>query len=217
MCESARRPLKRRRPPLHAAAACAGLLTLGTGAAQAQIDPDGVPAPPARELAAFEPFFGAYEHSGERYAGVGPWEGTLEIGPAIKGWYVEFVIDTRSGPIDRQLRMLITWDATLDRYRVWRFETVPQSPPGTVEAEGWFEGDVFVMQWRDVRGPDGGRGIFRNRMRMDGPDRLVIESDVDPDWGDPIHLGTSRHRRVRAGSEPGTAEPYLPGLRTRPR
>ena len=166
------------------------------GSAAAQLDPDNLPQPPADELAALEQFFGSYEHSDQVWAGLGPWQGTLDVGPTVKGWYVEFVINTRFGPIDRQLRMLTTWDAELGRYRVWRFETTPQSPPGTVEADAWFEGDDFIMEWRDTRGPDGGRGIFRNRISLQGADELVIETRVEPDWGDPIHLGTWTSRRI---------------------
>ncbi|MDX1394829.1 MAG: hypothetical protein R3195_10570 [Gemmatimonadota bacterium] len=165
----------------------------------AQLDPDNVPRPPAERLAALESFFGSFEHSGQYYAGLGPWEGTVDVGTAVKGWYVELVINTVFGPIDRQLRMLVTWDQELGRYRVWRFETSPQMPPGTVEAEGWFEGHAFIMEWRDTRGPDGGRGIFRNTFTMEGPDELVVVTRVEPDWGDPIELGTWRNVRVEDG------------------
>lgn len=165
----------------------------------AQTDPDNVPSPPAEELGRLEQFFGTFRHTDQYYDGAGPFNGTLEVRPAIKGWYVEFVIDTRWGPIDRELRMLVTYDEELERYRVWRFSTVPQSPPGTLEAEAWFEGDDFVMLWRGMRAPDGRRGIFRNRVRMEGPDQLVIYSDAQPDWGDTVRLGEWRSHRVEGG------------------
>ncbi len=97
--------------------------------------------------------------------------------------------------------MLTTWDRELGRYRVWRFETLPQLPPGAVEAEARFEGDEFIMEWRNTPGPSGGRGTFRNRIRMEGPDELVIVSEVEPERGGLIRLGVWRNRRVPGAQE----------------
>lgn len=175
-----------------------GVLAVAAGTpAAAQTDTANVPRPPAAELAALERFFGTYQHSNSFYMGVGPFQGTLEVRPAIKGWYVEMIIDTRYGPIDRELRMLMTWDASLRHYRVWRFETTPQSPPGTIEAEARFVGDVLVMEWKHSRGPNGERGTFRNRIFMDGPDVLVTRSEAEPEGRGVVTLGVWRHRRVR--------------------
>lgn len=187
-----------RTPLRRAPALVTGLLAVVAAVrpASAQLDTTDVPLPPAARLARLERFFGTYEHSNQYYAGLGPFEGTIHIGPAVKGWYVEIVIDTRYGPVDRELRLLTTWDETLGHYRVWRFETYPQTPPGTIEAAAWFEGDDFVMDWRDTRGPDGDLGIFRDRFRMEDRDRLLIVTDVDVDWADPVHLGDFRSRRV---------------------
>jgi hypothetical protein len=179
-----------------AAAALAFLLAAAAPPILAQSDTTNVPEPPSAQLAALEPFFGSYEHADNEWMGLGPFQGTLEVGRAVKGWYVEFVIDTRFGPIDRELRMLTTWDDELSRYRVWRFETLPQSAPGTVEAEARFEGEEFIMEWRESRGPQGQRGTFRNRLRMEGPDELVIVSEVDPEHGDTLVLGVWRNHRV---------------------
>jgi hypothetical protein len=162
----------------------------------AQSDTTNIPLPPAAELAALQPFFGAYEHDDNYWEGMGPFRGTLEVRPAVKGWYVEWIINTQYGPIDRQLRMLITWDRELGHYRVWRFETLPQLPPGAVEAEARFEGEEFVMEWRNTPGPAGGRGTFRNRIRMESPDELVVVSEVEPEAGGLIRLGVWRNRRV---------------------
>lgn len=192
-----------RQPPLATLAwirpttLCTIALLLVARPAVAQTDTTNVPTPPAERLAALEPFFGAYEHTDNEYMGLGPFRGTLDVRPAVKGWYVEWIIDTRHGPIDRQLRMLTTWDERLGRYRVWRFETLPQSPPGTVEAEAHFDGDEFVMEWKNARGPDGQRGTFRNRIRMEGPDELVIISEAEPERGGIVRLGVWRNRRVR--------------------
>lgn len=173
------------------------LLALSAAApASAQMDPENPPEPPSERLAELEPFFGLYTHTGQRWAGVGPFSGTLEVRPAVKGWYVEWIIDTHHRAIDRQLRMLVTWDEELERYRVWRFETVPQQPPGTVEAAARFMGDTLVMEWEGVPGPSGRRGTFRNRAYMDGPDELVIISDVLPGGGDErMVLGEWRSQR----------------------
>lgn len=190
--------------------ACAVFLHIVAPPAVAQIDTTSVPQPPAAELAVFEPFFGKWEHAGDYYMGVGPWQGTLEMRPAIKGWYVEGVIETRYGPIDRELRTLTTWDARLRRYRTWRFETLPQSPPGTVEAEGRIEGKEYITEWKDSRGPNGERGTFRNRMWMEGPDVLVIRSEAEPEGSALVTLGEWRFRRIRTapdGGEDTTAVP----------
>ena len=183
------------RPALACAALVCAALICAPAAAQGP-DTTAVPAPPAARLAALAPFFGAYSHSDNYWMGAGPFRGTLEVGPAVKGWYVEWVIDTHYGPIDRQLRMLTTWDDTLGQYRVWRFETLPQSPPGTVEAAGRFEGDEFIMEWKEFRGPRGQRGTFRNRIRMEGPDELVVISEVDPEDGETFQLAEWRNQRV---------------------
>jgi hypothetical protein len=113
---------------------CGLLLLAALRPAPAQSDTTNIPAPPAAELAPLQPFFGAYEHDDNFWEGTGPFRGTLEVRPAVKDWCVEWIINTQYGPIDRQLRMLATRDSELGRYRVWRFETLPQLPPGAVEA-----------------------------------------------------------------------------------
>lgn len=143
-------------------------------AAQAQSDPSNVPEPPTEHLARLEPFLGAYAHTMD-YAGQ-EWAGTLDVRPAVKGWYVEWEINTQSGPIDRQLRLLVTWDREAERYRIWRFETLDPLPPGANEGAGHFEGDEFVMEWA-MAAPDGEPGTFRNRVRMEGADTLVIVTE----------------------------------------
>jgi hypothetical protein len=75
-----------------------------------QTNPANVPKPPTAELAKFKPFLGKYDVSGD-FAKL-PWSGTLELSPAIKGWFVEQTILVKSEGIDREFRMLVTWDAT---------------------------------------------------------------------------------------------------------
>lgn len=180
------------------AALFAVLLLFAVPAAAQGPDTTAVPDPPAERLAELARFFGSYKHTDNYWMGAGPFRGTLDVGPAIKGWYVEWVINTHYGPIDRQLRMLTTWDADLGRYRVWRFETDRQAPPGAIEAHGYFEGEEFIMEWKDSPGPRGERGTFRNRIRMSGPDELVIVSEVVPERGDAFRLGTWTNRRIIA-------------------
>ena len=179
----------------------AGLLVIallgGAGPISAQgLDTTRLAEPPSERLAQLSRFFGSYRHHDNYWMGAGPFRGTLDVGPAVKGWYVEWVINTHYGPIDRQLRMLTTWDDELGHYRVWRFETGPQARPGAVEAEGRFAGGEFVMEWKDSPGPAGQRGSFRNRIRMDGPNELVIVSEGVPEGGEPIELGVWRNQRA---------------------
>lgn len=175
---------------------CALILLAGEQEGLAQADTTSFPAPPVEKLAALRPFLGLYVHTDSYWEGTGPWRGTLEVRPALKGWYIEFVVDTHFGPIDRQNRMILTWDDDLERYRVWRFETVPPLPPEAAEGRARFEGEVFVMEWDTPPGPWGAGGTFRNRVRMDGPDELVIVSEVDPgDGSEPVRLAEGRHQR----------------------
>lgn len=186
------------KPNLRAAAVGALLALLPAPVIAQGSDTTAIPVPPAEQLAKLAPFFGSYEHDANDWMGVGPFRGTLDVGPAVKGWYVEWVINTHYGPIDRQLRMLVTWDERLGRYRIWRFETDSQSPPGTVEAEGSMQDDEFVMEWKEARGPRGQRGTFRNRVRMNGPNELVIVSEVEMESGETMQLGVWRNRRIIA-------------------
>lgn len=181
---------------LRAASMCMLMGLFAASAADAQMDPENVPEPPTERLAALEPFFGIFAHTEAEWRGVGEFTGTMEIRPAIKGWYVEWVIDTQSGPIDRERRMLITWDEKLGHYRVWGFETTPPRPP-PIEGTARFVGDTLVMEWEGVQGPAGTPpATYRNRMFMVGPDELVTVTDVLPEGADePILLGEWHNRR----------------------
>jgi hypothetical protein len=77
------------------------LVVCGGQTSSAQIDPRNVPKPATAELAKLKPFFGLYEHTMD-FAGLA-WSGTLEVSPAVKGWYVEWIINTHHRhKIDRQ-------------------------------------------------------------------------------------------------------------------
>jgi hypothetical protein len=184
--------------------ALATLLFLTTSSpVAAQLDTTNLPQRPAEQLARLNRFFGTYVYTDNYYGGLGPWRGTLTVRPAIKDWYVEWTINTRYGPIDRQLTMLTTWDDTLGRYRIWRFETIPPARPGAVEAEGHWSGDEFIMEEKESRGPDGHRGTFRNRIHMEGPDTLVIVTEVEPENGDTFQLGVWRSVRIQGKTSSG--------------
>lgn len=175
--------------------ACSLAVAVGVAEARAQTDPENVPEPPVEQLAKLQPFVGLYAHTEQYYDGVGPFNGTLEVGPTVKGWYVEFVINTHHRAIDRQLRMIMTWDDALQHYRVWRFATVPQRAPGTVEGKAHFVADTLVMRWEGMS-PEGVPGTFRNRVFMDGADELVIISDGLPEGASEwIRIGEWRSRR----------------------
>lgn len=169
-----------------------GALLCGADAGLAQTDARDVPKPPTAELEKFRPYFGLYELTGD-FAGL-EWSGTLEISPAVKGWYVEWLIDIHHGQaIDRQLRMLITWDPTLEKYRVWRFETLNPQPPEAAEGEARFDGDQLVMEWHS-KAPDGQPGLFRNRVSINGPE-LVIVTEGETANGRIHEIGVTRARR----------------------
>jgi hypothetical protein len=183
-------------PRLRFVALTALLLLACTRPVGAQLDTTNIPQRPAARLANLQQFFGTYVYTDNYYGGMGPWRGTLTVEPAVKGWYVEWTINTRFGPVDRQLTMLTTWDDALGRYRTWRFETTPQERPGAVEAEARLEGQEFIMEWKESRGPNGERGTFRNRIRMTGPNEIVIISEVQPEAGDTFQLGEWKGTRI---------------------
>ena len=166
----------------------------GKQTASAQMDPQNVPKPPTAELAKLRPFLGLYEQTMD-FAGLA-WSGTLEVSPAVKGWYVEWVINTHhEQKIDRQLRMLMTWDRRLHKYRVWRFSTVDAEEGN--EGEARFEGNELIMEWqtRDPRTAERVPAHYRNRITMKGPDELVIVTEGQRAGGKVEQIGITKARR----------------------
>jgi hypothetical protein len=157
-----------------------------------------VPVPPTEQLARLRPYLGLYQHSGQTWIsdrpGQGPWRGTLEVKPAGKGWYVDWIISTQSGPIDRQLRMLVTWSVEGNEYRVWRFGSTPGDAGHMGRVR--FEGDALIMEWNGAPMPDGSRGTFRNIVRLHGDDELVIRSEAENSEGSVVLLGEWTNRRL---------------------
>src|SRR5438128_5240527 len=136
-----------------------------------QTDPKNVPQPPTAELRKFDPFLGKFKVSGE-FANL-PWSGTLELKPAIKGWYIEQVILIKTEGIDREFRILATWDKNVQKYRLWGFQTLPimQDNGGEIR----FEGDEMITEWVSAR-PDGSQVRSSNRYRFVSQDELEILS-----------------------------------------
>ncbi len=151
--------------------------------------------PPTDALAVFKPYLGFYEFGGD-FSGE-TYQGTLEVKPAVNGWYVEWIITINAGDqhrtYDRQLRMLTTWDRFAEQYRIWRFET--NSPHVLGEGKARFEGDEFIMEWR-MPAPDGEMGTFRNRVTLTQANEVVIVSEGDRDSGgtERIGVGTAKRR-----------------------
>ena len=161
-------------------------------------DSSWVPVPPVEQLARLRPFLGLYQHSGQTWIsdrpGQGPWRGTLHVTPAGKGWFVDWIISTQSGPIDRQLRMIMTWDADAGEYRVWRFGSTPGDAGHMGQVH--FEGEALVMEWHGAPMQDGSPGIFRNTVTLRGDDVLVIRSEAEKSDGTVVLLGEWINRRL---------------------
>jgi hypothetical protein len=158
------------KPLLRTSAILIGLLVL-CAACSAQTDPKNVPQPPAAELKKFDPFLGKYEVSGD-YAHL-PWNGTLELKKVIKGWYIEQIIMVKTEGIDREFRILATWDRNVRKYRLWGFQTLPIMPDNGGEIR--FAGEEMITEWVSAR-QDGSQVAFSNRYRFVSNDELEILS-----------------------------------------
>jgi hypothetical protein len=149
-----------------------------------QTDPNNVPQPPTVELKSFDPFLGRFSVSGE-FVKL-QWTGTLELKGAIKGWYIEQTILVKTEGIDREFRTLITWDKNAQKFRMWRFQTLPveQSNEGEIR----FEGNEMISEWVSVR-PDGSQAILSNRYRMVSKDQVEILSYMQVGNGPVTKIG----------------------------
>lgn len=145
---------------------------------RAQTDPNNVPKPPIAELKKFNPFLGMYNVTSD-YAGL-KFKSTLEWKPAIKNWYLQSTIQLQdeSKRIDRELRIMMTWDAELKKFRLWRFQTTPHAPPDQLEGEAKFLNDELVQEWK-FKDDNDSVFTFRNRLRMISPNKLLIISEEE--------------------------------------
>jgi hypothetical protein len=167
-----------------------------TSLAEGQSDPRNVPAPPAVELAKFRPYLGMYEQTMD-WRGLA-FSGTIEIKPAVKGWYVEWIISTHhQQSIDRENRLLMTWDRNLKKYRVWRFETLDPLPTESTEGEIRFSGDELIMEWKGSKEPVRGMVVkfYRNRVRFTAKDEFEIVTELEPSEGEHVRMGVTRAKR----------------------
>ena len=170
------------------------LVVAVTAISFAQTNPNNVREPPAAELKKFEPFLGKYNMTAD-YAGL-KWSGTLEIKPAIKGWYVERIILIKSddGSIDREFRTFITYDANQKSYRGWGFETLP--PLLTTERSIRFEGNDFVEEI-ELEARDGSKLIHRTRYMMTNKDELRIITERQDTTGKTSPFGMVIAKRTK--------------------
>jgi hypothetical protein len=165
-------------------------------AAFGQSDPRNVPAPPVAELAKFRPYLGMYEQTMD-WRGLA-FSGTIEIKAAVKGWYVEWIINTHhQQAIDRENRLIMTWDRNLKKYRIWRFETLDPLPPEGTEGEVRFSGEELIMEWKGPKDPVRGMDVkfYRNRVRFTGKDEFEIVTELEPKEGELRKLGVTRAKR----------------------
>ena len=164
----------------------------------AQTNPNNIPKPPTDKLNIYEPFFGKYTMVSD-YAGL-KFNGTIEIKPVIKGWYVEQIILLRSqdNKIDREFHMMVTYDKKQNKYRVWRFETLPPVPEN-IEITLRTEGTDIILE---SKGPtlqlDGKPIIVYNRYSKPSEDQLKIVSETHSLDGQVLkHVGISNATRIK--------------------
>ncbi len=178
---------------------CKTALVLSTfmaicGVSLGQTNPQNVPQPPSPELQKFEPFLGKYEVSGD-YANL-PWAGTLELKRAIKGWYIEQIIQIKSPGIDREFWVLATWDKSTQKYRLWGFQTLPSHIEGDVR----FENDEMITEFT-YPAADGQKATSTNRYKFVGINELLVTSYRQFGNGPVEKIGTLRGKRI-TGTEP---------------
>ncbi|MDQ6888721.1 MAG: hypothetical protein M3Z56_00365 [Bacteroidota bacterium] len=100
------------------------------------------------------------------------------IKPIIKGWYVDWTILTKSedNKIDREYHMLVTYDTIMNKYRVWRFETLPHNNNEiTLTTQGT---DIIVEMKLPPLEPNGKPEIFYNRYTKPTSNEIKIISEI---------------------------------------
>lgn len=161
-----------------------------------QTDPNNIPKPPTAKLKIYEPFFGKYNMTSD-YGGL-KFDGTIEIKPVIKGWYVEqtILVKSQGNKIDREFRMMVTYDTVQQKYRVWRFETLPVIPfETTLRTEG---ADIILEMQVPSLKEGGPQEIIYNRYSMVSKDQMKILSEVRSLDGKVIeHVGVSNATRMK--------------------
>jgi uncharacterized protein DUF4440 len=169
-----------------------------------QTDPKNFPQPPTAELRRFDPFLGKFSLSGE-FANL-PWTGTLELKKVIKGWYIEQIILVKTEGIDREFRILATWDKKVQKYRLWGFQTLPIMPDNGGEIR--FEGDEMITEWPSVK-PDGNQVTSSNCYRFVSKDELEIVSYRQIGNGAAEKIGFLKGKRM-LNAEAASTSDHLP-------
>lgn len=143
----------------------------------AQTDTNKVSKPPLAELQKFNSYLGTYNVTCD-WSGT-KWKGAFEWKPAIKNWYLQstMILQQETKKIDRELRIMMTWDERLQKYRLWRFQTTPHAPPDQLEGEAKFVAGELWQEWKFT--DEKGAFTFRNRLKMTGPDTLQIISEEE--------------------------------------
>ena len=161
-----------------------------------QTNPNNIPKPPTAKLKIYEPFIGRYNMTSD-YGGL-KFNGTIEIKPVIKGWYVEqtILVKSEDSKIDREFRMMVTYDSVQSKYRVWRFETLPVIPfETTLRTEG---SDIILEMTVPPLKEGGPQEIIYNRYSMVSKDQMKILSEVRSLDGKVIeHVGVSNATRIQ--------------------
>jgi len=161
-----------------------------------QTDPNNVPKPPTSKLKIYEPFFGKYKMTSD-YGGL-KFDGTIEVKPVIKGWYVEqtILVKSQGNKIDREFRMMVTYDTVQQTYRVWRFETLP---PIASETKLRTEGSDIILEMQVPPLKEGGQTeIIYNRYSMVSKDKMKIVSEVRSLDGKVVEaIGISNATRIK--------------------
>ena len=143
----------------------------------AQTDRNNLPRQSLAELKKFNPYLGKYTVTCDWLGAKST--GTFEWKPAIKNWYLESTIQLQDAEkkMDRELRIMMTWDDELQKYRLWRFQTSPHAPADQLEGEAKFVNDELVQEWKLK--DEKGNFIFRNRLKMITPNKLLIISEEE--------------------------------------
>jgi hypothetical protein len=149
---------------------------------------------PTVELDKLQHFLGKYTTIMDRNSQ--KLHGTMEINPAVGGWYIERINYTKSedGKIDSEIRSLITWDPALKHYRIWRF--VQLTPQEKHDGVGRFEGDVFIEEY-EFEGTNKGQQILRNRITMPNKDEMRIVNEIQSSDGKVTLRGVIIAKRVK--------------------
>ena len=131
---------------------------------------------PTAELEKLIPSIGSYslimEQSGQKLTG------TMEVKTAVKGYYIERIITTKSddGKIDSEIRSLITWDPAIQRYRIWRF--VPLVPQKRHDGIGWFDGEVFIEEY-EIEATERKQRFLRNYITVTSKNEVKIINEIE--------------------------------------